>query len=730
MDTKLQAHIAFHLTGNRAGTHLGSIDDPRLLPALLSGYQDLSSLRYDFPLVLLDDPEPGDYAEPLSGLVDGVLERAAEGRDADRIRQHVLRLETGIRAAVADGARGSLSELWDLVAGPLSAADELVADSLRRARLAMRSDGEVLDCDEDLPYRLLSRAWGIAQDQRAVTFNDIVARLIQKLTDILKADFQGSRAGRSAENLKTSFGTGPMDAFDFEAMSRILGGSASSTQLPGSRRQRLMGLLSVLQSQQFFATPASSDDVYTFTFDDCSTALEAYRKRLPRAVELARAIAIGELEVTGEYDEERHELLFESFGSNGLDAEYQAMLPDYLVRLNAGGMLAQEQELLFEMLSADLPFKVIVQSDDVLEESEIGDGHLAFSLRSRSLASTAMGLTGVFVLQSPSSALPHLRTEIQRGLDGSGPALFSIFSGAGAAREGSSAYLVAAAALESRVFPVFVYDPTNGQDWASRFTIAGNPQPEQDWPLNDFAYQDQQCRTVSARIPFSLVDFVAADPRYGRHFARVAQDEWSDALVPVTEVVDLARRGKVERVPSVLMVDGEDRLHRVVVDEMMIREARRCRSMWHSLQELGGIHNSHAERLLAREEAVWQDRLQRQLAESGTEGSSSAVAVASATAPADVAAVVAEEEAERSPDEAYIETARCSTCNECTQINNKMFVYNENQQAYIADISAGTYAQLVEAAESCQVSVIHPGKPRNGNEPGLEDLLKRAELFV
>ena len=32
-----------------------------------------------------------------------------------------------------------------------------------------------------------------------------------------------------------------------------------------------------------------------------------------------------------------------------------------------------------------------------------------------------------------------------------------------------------------------------------------------------------------------------------------------------------------------------------------MREARRCREMWHSLQELGGIHNSHAERLLARE---------------------------------------------------------------------------------------------------------------------------------
>jgi len=36
-----------------------------------------------------------------------------------------------------------------------------------------------------------------------------------------------------------------------------------------------------------------------------------------------------------------------------------------------------------------------------------------------------------------------------------------------------------------------------------------------------------------------------------------------------------------------------------------------------------------------------------------------------------------------------------------------MFAYNENKQAYIADRKAGTYKQLVEAAESA-MSIIHP----------------------
>ena len=59
-----------------------------------------------------------------------------------------------------------------------------------------------------------------------------------------------------------------------------------------------------------------------------------------------------------------------------------------------------------------------------------------------------------------------------------------------------------------------------------------------------------------------------------------------------------------------------------------------------------------------------------------------------------------------------------------------MFAYDANKQARIVDPNAGTYRQLVEAAESCQVAVIHPGKPKNPGEAGLDELLKRAEPFL
>ncbi|MBV5300072.1 MAG: ferredoxin [Rhodoferax sp.] len=729
MDANLQTHIAFYLTGKMPGTGLDATNKLDLRPALFAGYRDLNQLRHDFPLVLLKDRPDGAFAEPLSSLIDGILARVAQGADAERMAKHLLQLEQGIRTQVAAGASGLFSAAWDQAAEALGQGDPLMTESLSRSRANLKVDGELADCQAALPATLIGHAWGLTQARRAAQFGQDIRRLVLKLSDILKADFVNSDAGKNAENLKSSFGSGPKDSFDFEAMSRILTHSAPKKTLSTSRRSRVTQLLDTLQSQQFFATPEiKGGATYAFAFDTCSAALQAYRERLPRLIELARAVAVAELEIKGEYNAAKHDPLFDAFGENGLEASDLALFPDYLVRLNARDLSGPEQGTLTEILSADLPIKILVQTDDVIEESPLGNGHLAFALRSRQLASMAMGLCGVFVLQSPASNLYQLRRQIQRGLDFVGPALFSVFSGAVASMGELPAYLVGAAALESRVFPAFCFDPAAGADWASRFSLASNPQPAQDWPVHEFAYEDEQHQAASQQMPFTLIDFVACDARYARHFARVPRARWSATLTPAGDIVARQDRGQLDCVPCLLMVDPDNRLQKLIVDEKLIREARRCRSMWNSLQELGGIHNSHAARLLAQERKIWTGS-----ASSAVVAAPVAVVVAaSATAALPAApsvAAPAEPAAERSPDEAYIETSRCSTCNECTQINSKMFAYDGNRQAYIADVNAGSYAQLVEAAENCQVSIIHPGKPRNPNEAGLEDLLKRAELF-
>ena len=119
-------------------------------------------------------------------------------------------------------------------------------------------------------------------------------------------------------------------------------------------------------------------------------------------------------------------------------------------------------------------------------------------------------------------------------------------------------------------------------------------------------------------------------------------------------------------------------------------------------------------------------------------GAATAVEEAPAGAEADEPEAAAEteleEEAAAEEDdtirrEPYIETARCTTCDECTNINNEMFKYDENKQAYIADAEAGTFKQIVQAAEKCTANIIHPGDPLNPDEPDLEKWIERAEPF-
>jgi pyruvate-ferredoxin/flavodoxin oxidoreductase len=79
--------------------------------------------------------------------------------------------------------------------------------------------------------------------------------------------------------------------------------------------------------------------------------------------------------------------------------------------------------------------------------------------------------------------------------------------------------------------------------------------------------------------------------------------------------------------------------------------------------------------------------------------------------------------------EPYIDSELCTTCNECTQINPKMFAYDENKQAYIKDPRAGTFQELVKAAERCTARIIHPGTPLDPDEPDLEEWIERAKPF-
>jgi len=103
--------------------------------------------------------------------------------------------------------------------------------------------------------------------------------------------------------------------------------------------------------------------------------------------------------------------------------------------------------------------------------------------------------------------------------------------------------------------------------------------------------------------------------------------------------------------------------------------------------------------------------------------------VAAAAAPATAPAPAAGAAEEGLVIEAYIDSSRCTSCDECTNLNRKLFAYNEKKQAYIKDAKAGSFKDLVVAAEKCPVGIIHPGTPLNPKEKNLAKLLERAARF-
>jgi len=528
--------------------------------------------------------------------------------------------------------------------------------------------GELADCDAALPGRLVAHLWRALQEKRAQALRSRIEQLVARLSDILAADFARSDAGRSAERLRASFAAAD-PGIDFGALSRMLKRALPERPIAQGRRRRIESLIGRLRSP----------DLGPFELDSCAEALAAYRARLPQLIALSHALAAARLEAAGEYVEARHDALFQTCGASLLAEEGLAELPGTLVRIDGAELGLAENAQLAEMLSIGMPVKVLVQFDDILARSPVG--RPGFALRSHALAGMALGLPEVYVLQCCASQLYELRDELRKGLAYPGAALFSVFSGAGGESGPLPPYLVAAAAAESRAFPAFRYDPADAE--GERFSLAANPQPDKDWVSHALPFEDAELQRASATVELALADFVACDGRYAGWFA------------------PLARGAAPENLPYVLLADKDNVLHKAIYAEQLAGEARRCLEFWKSLQQ----------RVRKKETPPAQK------------------AVAPAPVPAPAAPPPAVEPEKPRPDQAYIETARCTTCEECVKINDRMFAYNENKQAYISDPSAGTYRELVEAAESCQVSIIHPGKPRDPQEPGLDELLARAEPF-
>jgi len=701
---------------------------PDRWPALLHCRRDLVSLRHDYPLILAEHGSCRGI-EPLTAVVNGLLQRLApRGPDGEKLRRRALRLEQEIRSLVFHKQTGLLSQLWSVAAANLSAhlsAEEgrSLQGDLEALRSGLDVEGEVIGCGSGTAGRVMRHLWRHVHGARVGRGGAQLRELAIRLNDMLRSDDLESEESRQPEALHGAFGSHFDGLIDFQAMSRTLRGARPRARMPAKRRQRIEWALGVLRGEKFFG---ASDSHYEFAFASCTEALAEFHRRLPRVVDLIKAIRIAALELENHYLDETHDPIFARFDASSLTADDLRWFPSYLVSCRERDCTASDRAELVEILSSDLPVKLVLEVDRLLEPDS-----LATDPWRTQLASMAMNLGSAFVLQTATSNLGAMAGRLAEGLAATGPALFCLFSPG----EDSALppYLIAAAAIESRLFPTMVFDPDKGDTLAECFSLDGNPQIERDWPVHPFTYEDRQMQAFTEDLPFTAADFLAAEPAAAEAFRSAPQVEPGEEMIPLPQYLQAGEQAR-GRVPFVLVAGPDGRLQRAALTSAAVHLAQRISRRWHRLQELGGIRNSHSRR------ALDEARQTRESEKLKSPEAASAQEPAPAASPADGReAIASRASAEAEPevpasvpasrDEAWIESHRCTSCNECLNRNSRMFAYNENRQAVITDLTAGTYRELVEAAESCKMAIIAPGKPWNPDEPGLEELLVRAEPF-
>jgi len=776
----------FYLYGRRPAEESMQHQGP-ILPALLYPYRDLSRVRHDFPACLNVIGQASAFCSLTEIIEEVIASLADDSESGQQLKSHLYRLESEIRSRIQGSSVTGLFDCWDSAAEKLVQSSQLSEDKINRlrenlelGRQALADDCELLACQDAAPRRLLAAAVSFHWTKRCAAWCSELDALIQQLQDILTIDFNRSEEAKTAEHLRESTGT-PNEDFNFQAMSSILTSAQHDQALPKERSGRIRKALSILLCMRPVFDPSAGRnrddppvDAQTIV-EDCAAAVQEHDSRMRSMVDFFRSVRIARLEVDNRYRETAHDEYFENFDASQLTDDELFLCPPVFLNLKSGSVTKAELGELLDILNSGLPIKVLIQLDEIYDsDDKAGCSAITFGWAAR-VANMAMALTHVYVSQSPLSGLSQLHRGLMEGLDYEGPALFTIYAGNRKNRPFSSSYLDSAAAVESRSFPVFSFNPGKGETLAQRSDVSANPQCEEIWPSEPFTYLGADGNETQAVLAFTPADFLLADRRFGSHFWRVPQEYWHENM----QLLHLYVQQDLEaepRFPYLLTVDEEGRVGRTLVTRFVVAAVLRCACLWRNLQELGGINNSFALNAIAQEiahleaeqhralERIEQEynalldqnigklteqivqRIAASLTRAGASnlepgpfavpaGASEARSVPTAPpAPAETEAETSEDEQEAEEeiaafDDAYIDTPLCTTCNECTDLNGQLFAYDENKQAFIKDPAAGPFKDLVRAAELCPVRIIHPGKPKDPSEPGLEDLVKRAAVF-
>ncbi|MGI9261781.1 MAG: ferredoxin, partial [Woeseiaceae bacterium] len=762
-----------------------------VLPALLNPYRDASAIRYQYPLYLAppDGTNQVTLAKPAGEhLVDSLEELTLSDNDARILKDNLPWIERFVRQKLEDPAPVDAPAMFAEAASALQeqldleqSSRDLLASDLERLQGAVAAGGKFLGYGPHTSLHLMVHAIRHRHEHRRELFRQQVDRHIHGLRSLLEVE-----KAKVAETSKIGVAA---DYLDTGALSGMLGQRAhGSVDMPEERRERITSALGELQAWQDdpvlvrfvgkLDDPSLTDLPVLEVVDSdipCATATEIFAKDAAAFARLFAAARIATLEIDDNYNPAIHDSWFAGFDWQAFSDEEMQLVTRVVALVSADHLAGDGLQAFSHLLGSRLPVHILTwvrAYDNPAVQADAGP----FDAYRFELAHFGVGHRQVVVAQSSAARHEDVLSGFLSALDSSRTSLHLINRGTQTKTKKPllDAWFVASAALESRAHPYLLVNPDGGGHAADCVSFGGNPQAENDWPVEKLEYRSPDGESTEMELAFTFADYALLIPTLHEHFRMVPAGFDSPDFVTVDEYLGADAKVVDRLVPFVWGIDENDVLTRLVVSRALIFACRDRLSYWHTLQELAGAKNFYVEeavdRVIKEQQALidaereqlrkeHEEQLEGARSEAAGEamgqlvdvlmgadlsglvgggGQMASMPATTTTAPEEPAEIVAEPEAqpeaeeeddELSFDEPWLDTAMCTTCDDCMGINKMMFVYNDDKQAIIKDATAGPFADLVEAAEICPAKCIHPGKPLDPNEAGLDELIARAEPF-
>lgn len=510
--------------------------------------------------------------------------------------------------------------------------------------------------------------------------------------------------------------------------------------------------------------------------DSPSLAMGVFEGHMQKMARGFKTVRRAELELCDSYRPEEHDRFFRYFNWQQFSDEEWQLCPPVVAVGGDGAMYDIGFQNLSRMMISGKPIKVLVLDTQVYSNTggqactsgffgQISDmAQYGKAVHGKQEIRKEIGLIGMahrntYVLQSTIAHANHMIEGFIGGLQSRRPALFNLYTscqpehGIGDEKSFNQAKLV----VESRAYPLFRYDPEAGGLPTECLGLEGNPDLDRNWPTYTLKYRDGHRQRIM-ELPMTFADFAATENRFRKHFRVAPPDTWNEKMIPIADFLERAPEEREGRFPYVWSVNRDGELMRLLVAAPIVRSCEDRQHFWGLLRSLAGVDKPQRDakaveaeirRDLARQmvnrmmQLVLGENQPRQEMQEGqqlTDGSASGEQTARTTAqPYASSAETNDSQHGGQPNDGaaaeyrapWIDSDRCTACDECIKINPRIFQYNALKKAIIDDPHAGPYQDLVKAAERCTAQVIHPGlpDPRNRTARDIDKWIARGEKY-